>query len=137
MINITTKSIYALSAIRELAKIKDNKLLKIKEIADRSGAPHGFLEQILLELKKNGILESIKGAKGGYRLAKPIREIRLIDVVDSLETKNQLSKRKENHEVLCCFWDEVEKRLEYVLHTDLSLLKECEEKTTNVLNFCI
>ncbi|MCB4762281.1 MAG: Rrf2 family transcriptional regulator, partial [Sulfurovum sp.] len=59
MIGISTKTIYAVAALRELENASGNDVLKIKEIAARASIPQNFLEQILLELRKQGILLSI------------------------------------------------------------------------------
>ena len=67
---ISTKGIYGLTAIIILAKEKENKLLSIKQIAEKGDIPQNYLEQILVVLKKNGIITSIRGAGGGYVLAK-------------------------------------------------------------------
>jgi len=86
MIGISSKTIYAVAALQELGSIPDNKVLKIKEIAANASIPQNFLEQILLELKKQGLLTSIKGAHGGYKLAKSLKDITLKDVVLILES---------------------------------------------------
>ena len=65
MIGISSKTIYAVAALQELGSIPDKEVLKIKEIAANASIPQNFLEQILLELKKQGLLTSIKGAHGG------------------------------------------------------------------------
>jgi len=86
MIGISSKTIYAIAALHELGSIPENEVLKIKEIAAKASIPQNFLEQILLELKKQGLLVSIKGAYGGYKLAKSLNDITLKDVVLVLES---------------------------------------------------
>ena len=56
MTGISTKTIYAVAALHELSSIPEDEVMKIKEIAARASVPQNFLEQILLELKKQGIL---------------------------------------------------------------------------------
>jgi len=70
MIGISTKTTYAIAAIYQLSLLKEDERLNIKSLALRANAPEKFLSQILLELKKVSILESTKGANGGYALRK-------------------------------------------------------------------
>ena len=62
---------YGLSAIFELAKNKHKGLIQIKDIATAQGIPQNYLEQFLTDLKKAGLVESVRGSQGGYRLKKP------------------------------------------------------------------
>jgi len=95
MVGISSKTIYAIAALQELGSIDSDKVLKIKEIAINANIPQNFLEQILLELKKQGLLTSIKGAHGGYKLAKPLKDITLKDVVIPEDLKRTISKEAE------------------------------------------
>merc|ERR1712013_519223 len=65
---VSTKGVYGLTAILILAKEKNKDLLQIKEIAAKGEIPQNYLEQILVTLKKSGLVESIRGANGGYKL---------------------------------------------------------------------
>jgi Rrf2 family protein len=78
---ITHKGDYALKAVLDLAVHYDEGLVTIQAIAKRIDAPSKFLEQVLLELKKGGFIESRRGKVGGYLLAKPPKDITLGDVV--------------------------------------------------------
>ena len=76
---ITQKMKYALKALIVLAdEFSDEaKPLQIEEIARRSGAPKRFLEHILLDLRKEGVLGSVRGRAGGYRLTREPSTVRL------------------------------------------------------------
>ncbi|MFD1795654.1 Rrf2 family transcriptional regulator [Paracoccus aurantiacus] len=69
---LTQKMKYALKALIVLADEYDDqaKPLQIEEIARRAGAPRRFLEHILLDLRKEGVLVSVRGRSGGYRMAR-------------------------------------------------------------------
>ncbi len=67
---ISKKAEYAIKAVISIARHKDNKPLHIGEISKKESIPIKFLEQILLNLKKSGILNSKRGTNGGYLLAK-------------------------------------------------------------------
>jgi Rrf2 family protein len=60
-------------------------LVGAAEVADRLGAARRGLEPVLQALSRTGILESVRGPRGGYRLARRARDIRLLDLVQALE----------------------------------------------------
>ena len=69
---ISAKAEYACVAMLELAaNYADAQPVRIKAIADAQGIPQRFLVQILLQLKTAGLVASVRGAAGGYQLAKP------------------------------------------------------------------
>jgi len=78
---ITYKGDYALKAVLDLALHYDKGLVTIHEIAQRIDAPIKFMEQVLLDLKRGGFVESRRGKIGGYMLAKHPCEIKVGDVV--------------------------------------------------------
>lgn len=79
---ITYRGDYALKTILELAMhFGEEPAETIPELAEKLDIPNKFLEQILLDLKRGGFLESRRGKVGGYFLAKPPSQIRLGDVV--------------------------------------------------------
>ena len=137
MVGITSKSIYAVAALYQLGFCQKGETLKIKDIALRAKIPQRFLEQILLELKKNSILSSIKGAHGGYKLVKPLEEIKLSEIISILENDTYASICKTDNSVLKLFWSNVQNNLNTIFDTPLSELKKCEEKINQVVNFSI
>ena len=82
---LTQKSKYAVRALVELAVSGHNEPLGVAEIARLQRIPERFLEQILCELRREGLLESRRGAHGGYRFAMPPEEISVLDVVEILD----------------------------------------------------
>lgn len=78
---ITYKGDYAAKTILDLALHYGNGVVTINEIGKRADIPIKFLEQVLLDLKKGGFVESRRGKVGGYRLAKPPLKIKLGDIV--------------------------------------------------------
>lgn len=83
--NISMKGDYATRAMQELALHYNRGPLQIEEIAERQGIPVRYLEQLLLILKNAGLLESKRGIKGGYSLAKPPNQITLGQVIRLME----------------------------------------------------
>jgi Rrf2 family transcriptional regulator, iron-sulfur cluster assembly transcription factor len=84
-LRLTQKSKYAVRALIELALNEDEAPLGVAEIARRQRIPDRFLEQIFGELRRANILESRRGAHGGYRFAMPTEEITVLDVVEILD----------------------------------------------------
>jgi len=78
---ITYKGDYALKALLDLALHYEQGLTTIHDLAKRIDAPVKFLEQVLLDLKKGGFVESKRGNVGGYQLAKDPADITLGEVV--------------------------------------------------------
>lgn len=82
---ISQKAKYALKALVALARVSEGKPSSIRDLAARETIPQSFLEQILIELRRAGLVESRRGKDGGYLLAQPPsaiglgRVLRLID----------------------------------------------------------
>jgi Rrf2 family protein len=83
-VRTTAKADYAVRAAVELAASGDAPV-SAERIAEAQKIPVNFLENILLDLRRAGIVESRRGAAGGYLLAKPATEIALADVVRAVE----------------------------------------------------
>ena len=82
------KSEYGLKALYYLAFVKAGERASVSELGTQLKVPHRFLEQILLRLKRGGILISQRGIEGGYRLARGPEEISLLDVLRILDEKH-------------------------------------------------
>ena len=78
---ISQKARYALRALLLLAARGGNDPVQIAEIAEKEKIPRKFLEAILLELKKTGIVRSHRGRQGGYSLGRPAKDISFADVL--------------------------------------------------------
>src|ERR1044072_9066935 len=79
---VSAKTEYACIAILELAaRNASGEPVRIREIAESHGIPARFLVQILLQLKSAGLVHSVRGAAGGYQLAREPDEITLLDVM--------------------------------------------------------
>ena len=111
---ISAKTEYACIAMLELAlQFGAGEPVRIREIAERHGVPPRFLVQILLQLKGAGVVASVRGASGGYRLLSPPDEIslgRVMEVVDGLAEDDQQSSASPDSpavRVLMQAWKEV------------------------------
>jgi Rrf2 family protein len=79
----TARADYAVRAAIELAAAGD--MVTAEHIAQTTGIPHNFLENILRDLRRAGVVESRRGQAGGYLLARPADEISIADVIRAVE----------------------------------------------------
>ena len=82
---VSAKTDYALRAALELAAAPDDKPVKGERIATAQAIPLRFLENILMQLRHAGLVDSRRGAEGGYRLARPAAEVTLADVIRAID----------------------------------------------------
>jgi Rrf2 family protein len=84
-VRISAKAEYAVRAAVELASVDDEKPVKAERLATAQEIPLNFLENILGELRHAGIVRSHRGAEGGFRLARPAKEITIADVIRAVD----------------------------------------------------
>ena len=82
---VSAKTDYAIRAALELAAAPDDKPVKGERISKAQAIPLRFLENILMQLRHAGLVESRRGADGGYRLARPASEVTLADVIRAID----------------------------------------------------
>ena len=113
---ISAKAEYACVAVLELAaNFADTQPLPIKTIAEAQGIPPYFLVQILLQLKTAHLVVSVRGASGGYQLARSPDDITLADVINVIDDRastprSALTKGRRSPAVgvLLGIWQEVQ-----------------------------
>jgi Rrf2 family protein len=84
-VRVSAKTDYAIRAALELAAAPDEKPVKGERIATAQAIPLRFLENILMQLRHAGLVDSRRGAEGGYRLARPAAEVTLADVIRAID----------------------------------------------------
>lgn len=82
---ISTKGRYGLRAVLDIAMNSETEAVALSSIAERQHISVSYLEQLVSKLRKAGIVNSIRGAQGGYVLAKPAEEISVGDILRALE----------------------------------------------------
>lgn len=82
---ISTKGRYGLEAIMDLAIYGGHDYVNLKSVSERQGISIKYLEQLFISLKRDGIVESARGARGGYRLIKDSDKITVKQILDCLE----------------------------------------------------
>jgi Rrf2 family cysteine metabolism transcriptional repressor len=85
-VKISTKGDYGLRALVELAQqFETREPVQVKDIARRQRIPEEYLGQLMVGLRRAGLVHSVRGAAGGYLLARPPAEITVAQVLDTLE----------------------------------------------------
>lgn len=112
--NISAKTEYACIAVLELAaRHQAGEPVRIRDIADTHSIPSRFLVQILLQLKSAGLVASVRGATGGYRLAKEPDTITLYEVMSVVDSqaaaaiKSSAGRATHSVRVLLSAWKSV------------------------------
>jgi Rrf2 family protein len=82
---VPTKSDYALRALIELATTTEAGAVSAEEIGRRQDIPHGFLQAILADLRRAGVVVSLRGQLGGWRLAREPEEISVADAIRAVD----------------------------------------------------
>lgn len=109
---ITARVDYAVLAVFELALHAPGDRVQAREIAENQQIPLRFLEQILIQLKRAGLVQSIRGAAGGYMLAKTASDITLKDVLEAVEGELALLDPRLNpNSTVLRVWKEIEEEL--------------------------
>lgn len=82
--NFSKRSRYGIRALIDMAQNSES-CMQLNDIAERNGIPAKYLEQIFSALRKAGILRSVKGAQGGYFLARKPGDLKLADIIQTLD----------------------------------------------------
>lgn len=122
MLTLSAKAVYGLTAVVELANNYTKGSIQIRDIAERHEIPQHYLEQLLVVLKKAGIVESYRGAQGGYALARSPVHIRVVDVLKSLDGKLEIVPEARRHGALLFFWNSLERQIRALLDKTLEEL---------------
>ena len=92
MLAFTKKTGYALIAISHLARLPDDELASAREVAERFGIPSSLMMNVLKDLSAAGFVQSVRGARGGYRLACDPSQVTLDEMVEALEGPVRLAE---------------------------------------------
>lgn len=82
---LSTKGRYAMVALADLAAAKGDALVSLAEIAKRQDLSLPYLEQLFVKLRRAGLVDSVRGPGGGYRLAKPPETIRIAEIMAAVD----------------------------------------------------
>lgn len=134
MFSISAKGIYGLHALVDLAGAWGTGPRQIKEIAEAHDIPQHYLEQILVNLKKAGIVESFRGANGGYSLARNPEQLGILDILVALEGPLEITGNARRRDSLGFFWEKMEEGIRNMLAMNLEELRQQEtERSANLV----
>ena len=118
---LTSKGRYAVMAMADLALFKGKGPINLTDISLRQNISLAYLEQIFIKLKKNNLVKSIRGAKGGYVLETPAEDIKISNIIaavdEEVKTLNckKESKRGCNNKSSKCIthnlWDQLDQHI--------------------------
>ena len=121
---ISSKSEYGVRALFELAQRYGQPPLQSSEIAERQNIPEAYLNQLLITLRKAGLVRSLRGPQGGHQLARPPAQITLAEIVDALEGPTAVVdpvRGRSNHlapdPIVSSVWVAVQEAIDGVLHS--------------------
>lgn len=128
---------YGLAALFELAKNYNMGFIQIKDIASAQEIPQNYLEQLLSLLKKAGLVESMRGSQGGYKLNKPTNQIKIMDIIEVLDGPLIISETSRSNDILNIYWNQVETQFTNLFNDTLEKLVNEETKLNERLHFQI
>ena len=115
---LSSKGRYAVMALADIARFNQSEPISLRDISLRQGISLVYLEQLFLKLKKNDVVKSIRGKKGGYILSRNASDIKISDILFAVEEKvktvgcEKHSKKGCNGRSAKCIshnlWDELE-----------------------------
>jgi len=128
MLKLSRKTLLALEAVIDIAFNARPEPVQAKEITARQGVPQRYLEQVMQQLVRAGVLKGVRGPRGGYRLAKERRRISVGEVVRVAESLDEESESQVPHSdlgsrivtpLIASLQDEVMARLDAISIEDL------------------
>jgi len=84
-VRLTTKGRYAVMAMTDIAHQGEDKTVCLSDISERLGISQAYLEQLFGPMRKSGLVTSMRGPGGGYRLGKPISQIKILDIIHAVD----------------------------------------------------
>ncbi|MBU1659669.1 Rrf2 family transcriptional regulator [bacterium] len=128
---ISTKGAYGLAAICELSKRTQDAPMQIKEIALNAKVPQNYLEQLLGKLRRAGIVKSVRGAKGGYILARSPEEIKVLDILLALEDTLKVVDIHVEHPIINLFFEDTKESVNSLFDISITKLAGYKNKFLN------
>lgn len=120
---LTTKGHYSVKALLDLALQPNHEPVSVRAIAQRQDLPAPYLEKLLIELRRAGLVEALRGAQGGYRLACSPAQISLGQILEAVgETVEPLSRQSPEADhaedwVTLMLWRQLHQKLREALYS--------------------
>lgn len=120
---LTTRGHYSVKALLDLTLQSGRRPVSVNTIAARQGLPSPYLEKLLIDLRRAGIVESVRGPQGGYRLAKAPKDISLGHILEAVgEVADPLPRHQPQAEhtedwVTYAVWKRLSQKLKDALYS--------------------
>ncbi|MEB3883925.1 Rrf2 family transcriptional regulator [Lyngbya sp. CCY1209] len=120
---LTTRGHYSVKALLDLALDREIGPVSVREISRRQNLPAPYLEKLLIEMRRAGLVRSVRGARGGYQLARPPAQISLGQILEAVgETIEPLSNHIPDAEqaedwVTFTIWNRLHQKLKEALYS--------------------
>jgi Rrf2 family cysteine metabolism transcriptional repressor len=137
MLSISSRGVYGLTAVVELGRRHGLGTVQIRDIARAHNIPQHYLEQILVTLKKSRLVKSHRGAQGGYSLARGPGQIKVLEVLESVEGELEVVPLRKRDGVLAFFWSSLDKSLRDILSLSIEDLILLMQKADSLVNYSI
>lgn len=137
MFGLSAKAVYGLEAMVELARRPMDTPVQIRELAEARGIPQHYLEQIMVQLRRAGLVGSTRGAQGGYRLSRDPGSIRTEEVLQVLEGPLEVVGGESERGSLSFLWDELGQAIRGYLRLSIADLVDREDQARQALNYSI
>ena len=134
---ISTKGVYGLTAMYELSKHQEDTPMQIKDISSNANIPQNYLEQLLSKLRRAELVKSIRGARGGYILARSPSEIKIVDILIALEDDIKIVDVKADNPILNIFFVVSMNSMKKIFDISLDKLDEYQDKYNEFLHYSI
>lgn len=122
---LSTKAVYGLAAMHVLSHAPHGRLMQVREISAMTQISHGYLEQLLSILRRYKLVVSIRGASGGYKLARAAHEIDVITILEALEGPfYRIEGNVGSSLILEYYWKETEEKMKTLFGSKLSELDQ-------------
>jgi len=121
MLHLSAKSEYAIKALVRLALARGDEPVQARQIVEFTGIPPKFLDQVMHDLRRGGLVESRRGVGGGYVLTRDPAGISFLDVADMIDGsyggKGRMQDGGQAELLVAPVWDEVRECLRRILRS--------------------
>lgn len=132
---LSSKGVYGLCAMYELSQNKEEKPMQTKEIAKLTKISQNYLEQLLILLRRAELIRSIRGAYGGYVLAKSPNEITIKEILVALEGSVEAFDIEVKNGAVALFLEKSNEDIEQIFDLPLSKLDDFRDMAYDQINY--
>ena len=137
MLTISSRGVYGLTAVAELGRRHGLGTVQIRDIAKAHNIPQHYLEQILVTLKKAGLVKSHRGAQGGYSLARSPAQIKVLEVLECVEGELEIVPTRKQDGALAFFWSSLDRKVREIFALSMEDLILEMQKAASLVNYSI